>query len=92
MLDRLTDAGYSHADTFALNTEIRNRGSIEDTVLDEEQRDLERTIERLKYQGQLEAFFVSHPELKPATDRPSKAKPSTTKQTTRSNPSKAQAA
>lgn len=81
MLDRLTDAGYSHADTFALNTELRNRGSIEDTVLDEEKRDLERTIERLKYDDQLNKFLEAHPELNPATDKPSKAKPRTTRKT-----------
>ena len=81
MLDRLTDAGYSHADTFAVNTELRNQGSISDAVLDEEKRDLERTIERLKYEEQLNAFFEAHPNLKPAKDRPTQAKPSTTRKT-----------
>jgi hypothetical protein len=75
MLDRLTDAGYSHADTFAVNTELRNQGSIADVVLDEEKRDLERTIERLKFQDQLSKFFEAHPELKPASDSTGTSKP-----------------
>ena len=92
MLDRLTDAGYSHADTFALNTELRNIGSVEDARLDEEKRDLERTIERLKHEEQLAAFFEAHPNLKPATDRPRKAKPSKSPSTTSYKPTKAKAA
>lgn len=76
MLDRLTDAGYSHADTFAINTELRNRGSIEDALLDEEKRDLERTLERLKYEEQLKKFYEAHPDLKSVADKPRKAKPS----------------
>jgi hypothetical protein len=76
MLDRLTDAGYSHADTFAMNTELRNQGSVKDAVLDEEVRDLERTIERLRHEEHLHEFYKAHPNLKPATDKPSKAKPS----------------
>jgi hypothetical protein len=75
-LDRLTDAGYSHSDTFAVNTELRNQGSIKDAVLDEEKRDLERTIERMKFEEQLNAFIAAHPELSPATDSSSKTKPS----------------
>lgn len=74
-LDRLTDAGYSHADTFAINTELRNKGSIEDAMLDEEQRDLERTIERLRFEEQLDAFMQAHPDLHTATDSSSKTKP-----------------
>lgn len=89
-LDRLTDAGYSHSDTFAVNTELRNKGSIKDAILDEEQRDLERTIERLKFEEQLNKFFEAHPDLQPATDEPSKAKPS--KATTRRSSSKPKAA
>ena len=80
-VDRLTDAGYSHADTFAMNTELRNKGSVQDTLLDEEKRDLERTIERLKFEDQLNKFFEAHPDLKPATERPSKVKPSTSEKT-----------
>ena len=76
MLDRLTDAGYSHADTFAVNTDLRNKGSIADAILDEDKRDLERTIERLKYDEQLQKFYEAHPNLAPTTDKPSKAKPS----------------
>lgn len=89
-LDRLTDAGYSHSDTFALNTELRNKGSIKDTLLDEEKRDLERTIERMKFEEQLNAFIAAHPELSPATDSTSKSKPSTAKKNR--SPSSAQAA
>ena len=74
MLDRLTDAGYSHADTFALNTELRNRGSIEDAVLDEEKRDLERTIERMRHEQQLRDFYEAHPELHEAMLKATEAK------------------
>lgn len=74
MLDRLTDAGYSHADTFALNTELRNRGSIEDAILDEEKRDLERTIERMKHEQQLQDFYTAHPELQEAMIKATQAK------------------
>jgi hypothetical protein len=59
-LDRLTDAGYSHADTFAGNTELRNQGSIQDTILDEEERALEREIRRLKFEQQREDFLNAH--------------------------------
>lgn len=89
-LDRLTDAGYSHSDTFAVNTELRNQGSIQDAILDEEKRDLERTIERMKFEEQLNAFIKAHPELSPATDSSSKTKPSNAGR--RSSSSKAQAA
>jgi len=78
-LDRLTDAGYSHADTFATNTELRNAGSIQDAILDEERRDLERVIERLRHEEELEKFLTAHPDLRPklqtATDSSSKTKP-----------------
>lgn len=90
MLDRLTDAGYSHADTFALNTELRNKGSIADAVLDEEKRDLERTIERLKHEEHLNAFLAKHPEIQQAKKQPTKAKPS--KQPRNYGSSKTQAA
>lgn len=90
-IDRLSDAGYSHADTFATNTELRNQGSVKDTLLDEEKRDLERTIERLKHEEQLAKFFEAHPDLKPAKDRPTQAKPSTSRKQN-SGPSSAQAA
>lgn len=76
MLDRLTDAGYSHADTFALNTELRNKGSIADAILDEEVRDLERQIERLKHEEHMAAFLAKHPEIQKAKKQPTKAKPS----------------
>lgn len=89
MLDRLTDAGYSHSDTFAINTELRNQGSIADAVLDEEKRDLERTIERLKYEEQLNAFLAAHPDLQPATDSSSKTKPSKAGKRSSSTKSKA---
>jgi hypothetical protein len=60
MLDRLTDAGYSHADTFALNTSLRNEGSIKDTILDEDKRNLERKIERMRFEQQLNEFMEAH--------------------------------
>ena len=75
MLDRVTDAGYSHADTFAINTQLRNTGSIKDTELDEEERDLEREIRRLKFKANLEAFI----ESQKVKSQPSKAKPTKTK-------------
>jgi len=76
MLDRLTDAGYSHADTFALNTELRNKGSIADAVLDEDKRDLERQIERLKHEQHLQDFLAKHPEIQQAKNQATKPKPS----------------
>ena len=60
MADRLTDAGYSHADTFAINTDLRNEGSIKDALLEEDKRDLERRIERLKFEEQLQDFLDAH--------------------------------
>lgn len=84
MLDRLTDAGYSHADTFALNTELRNRGSIEDAVLDEEKRDLERTIERLKYEQQLKEFYAAHPEIQQAKTKATEANTNASRKTKQS--------
>jgi len=81
MLDRLTDAGYSHADTFALNTELRNKGSIDDTLLDEEKRNLERTIERLRFEEQLASFLGAHPNLNIASNQTSQSKPASTKTT-----------
>lgn len=72
-LDRLTDAGYSHADTYATNTELRNVGSVKDVMLDEEERDLEREIRRIKFMRNLETFKAT------GTEKPSKAKPASTK-------------
>lgn len=90
ILDRLTDAGYSKADSFAMNTELRDKGSIEDAILDEERRDLERRIERMRHTEQLNSFYEAHPDLQPASDKPSKAKPSKAK--AKRSPSNAQAA
>jgi hypothetical protein len=70
-IDRITDAGYSHADTYAANTEIRNAGSVKDVLLDEEERDLEREIRRIKFMRNLEQFKAQD------TIKPSKAKPAT---------------
>jgi hypothetical protein len=92
MLDRLTDAGYSHADTFALNTELRNKGSIADAVLDEEKRDLERTIERLRHEEHLQDFLKAHPNIKIQKAENQATKPKPSKQRNYGSSSKAQAA
>lgn len=77
--DRLTDAGYSHADTFAINTELRNKGAIEDTILEEEKNDLERILERKKFEEQLNQFQVKRTSsTTQSKSKPSKAKPSRT--------------
>lgn len=73
MVDRLSDAGYSHADTYAANTELRNVGSIKDTMLDEEERDLEREIRRIKFMRNLETFKAQ------SSGKPTQAKPASTK-------------
>ena len=58
-LDRASDVSYSHADTFVINTELRNKGSIQDTILDEEERDLEREMRRLKLITARDAYVAS---------------------------------
>jgi hypothetical protein len=59
-LDRLTDAGYAHSDAYATNTELRCAGRIEDCLLEEEERNLERKIERRKFEQQLEQFLQNN--------------------------------
>ena len=79
-LDRVSDASYSHADTFVENTLLRNQGSIKDTVLDEEERDHDRDMRRLKFKAARTVFLNDHPELKAAQSaKPAKAKPATTR-------------
>jgi hypothetical protein len=56
-LDRASDPSYSHADTFVINTELRNKGSVKDTELDEEERDLARDVQRLKFRKAKENFI-----------------------------------
>ena len=57
IVDRLADVGYSHADTLAINTALRNQGSIKDTELEEQKRDHERELERMKFEDELQSFI-----------------------------------
>jgi hypothetical protein len=56
-LDRASDATFNYADTFVKNVELRNQGSIKDTILDEEERDLEREVQRMKFKKARENFI-----------------------------------
>jgi hypothetical protein len=86
-LDRASDASYSHADTFVQNTELRNAGSIKDTILDEEERDLHRDIQRLKFAKAKENFIKQlntagyAPDLVPPGDRDADTKDTKTAKT-----------
>lgn len=61
-LDRASDASYGHADTFVRNSEMRNQGSLKDTMLDEEERDHERLARRIKFLKKRKKFIEDFPE------------------------------
>lgn len=61
-LDRASDASYGYADTYVRNAEIRNQGSIKDTLLEEEIRDHDRLAERMKFLKRRKKFMEDFPE------------------------------
>lgn len=83
-LDRASDASYGYADTYVKNADIRNQGSLKDTLFEEEKRDHERLAERAKFERRKKAFYTDFPELNPDTVSDSsqdEAKPADTKKT-----------
>jgi hypothetical protein len=78
-LDRVSDVSYLKADTFVKNSELRDAGSIEDTILDEEERSHEREVRRMRFELARNKFLEDHPELKKQPAQPVKAKPATTR-------------
>ena len=61
-LDRASDASYGHADTFVRNSDLRNAGSIKDTILDQEERVHERFARRIKFIKKQKKFLEDFPE------------------------------
>lgn len=82
-LDRASDASYGYADTYVKNADIRNQGSLKDTLFEEEKRDHERLAERAKFERRKKAFYADFPELKDTVSDSSQdeAKPADTKKT-----------
>lgn len=60
LLHRTTEVGYSHIDTYGVTSAVRNKGRIEDALLEEEENDHNRALRRMKLAEQKARAKAKH--------------------------------